>query len=950
MGASSPGGTPEARASGLVGRDPDLQTALGLLGCASLVAVIGPPGIGKTALARAAVSERRDSAWADLSGLGPRAALARVGRAVGFKGPATEHDLQLHLRSWPGLLVLDGGDGCSALCARLAAGMVSGFGPARVLLTAHRALGLYGEVRWALGPLSLPPNHSATPGELMASGSGALMAGLVRSLNPELHLDARAIRLLAQLCGQLGGSPLAIRIAAPLVASLGPELVADRLRQRSRGQRQEGAGPLLAPLARALELSIRSLDGRQVEALACLAEFPAGIGIEHLAGILAPGSEAPEGLEATLLALEERSLIGLQPGPTGARYRVSGALTEFLRQDGRWVGARARAAQRRISWSLAMVSGAESSLLCGSSQLAWLERLEAEEDNLTTSLEAAIDAGDSGTAAQLGAELWRFWELRGRLAEGRAWLTRILALPRLDRALRWRLLDGLGMLAWRQGDHGAARDIYREALSGGPLPGSRDEARLLHHLGLVEAFANQPQEALGLLGLAEQGHLRAGELGQVAMVRSSTGLVLAALGRLEDAQAQLDEALGAEAVAQDSHAHAIALLHQGMVSALRGMSGEALSSLQRSGSALVALGDERSAAYAVMGLATVLQPRDPPTALMLATAATVALERIGSPVPEPWASRVATALASARATLGCDQAERAVQAGGGLSLGQALGIAEGGPGSRGSDAALGLVRVLGGFRVHWAGRPLRLTGQPAVLVKLLATSDGAMPVEAVTEHLWPGADPEAGRWRLRNVLARLRREVRGLVVRRGDQLDFGETVAVDARTFRSEAQRALRQLRAHDPLALASGRSALESYAGPLLPGDPYEEWADGPRQHLAALRVQLLDGLARWARGHGDPGAAESYLREGIAEDPWDERRPMDLAELLRSSGRPLAALNVVQRAVATARASGLRPSSTLLVMERELRAAAPTGRDQGARDPDQGWRSRSPAQVVSG
>ncbi|MHB1524612.1 MAG: BTAD domain-containing putative transcriptional regulator [Candidatus Dormibacteria bacterium] len=917
----------------VIGREPELEMARGLLGCAPLVTVVAPAGAGKSALVRAVVSERRDVAWVDLHGLGPRAVLARVWRAAGFPGPATEHELPARLGTRSGLLVLDGVDGCATLCARLVAGMLPASGPTRVLVTAHQPLGLDGEVRWALGPLSLPPVHPSSTAEVLASGSGALMTRLLQVLNPRLDLDSRLVELLAPVLRQLGGSPLAIRLVAPLVAALGPQAVSNRLRPRRSGGEPEATVRVPAPLARALELSTRSLSPRQAEILSALAEFPAGIGVEHLGMVIAPAGGGDEGLEREMKELEERSLVGLHSRPTGASYRISWALASHLHHDSRWSAARRDAAQRRIAWSLSMVEGAGPSLLTGSREQTWLERLESEEDNLTASLEAAIEAEDTATAAQLGVEMWRFWELRGRLSEGRAWLTRILVMPRLDRAHRWKLLDGLGMLAWRQGDHLAAREAYREALREEHRSGGPEEARLLHHLGLVEAFANQPQEALRLLGLAVRGHLRAGELGQVAMVRSSTGLVLAACGRLEEARAQLEAALGTETVAQDSHAHAIALLHLGLVAALEERSSDSLSCLHRAGTALAALGDQRSAAYALLGLAAVLQAHDPATALTLATTATSAVERLGTPVPEPWASTVTAAMADAWAALGHDDAELAIQAAGKLSVGEAIATVAGRALGRAAENARGQVRVLGGFGVRWNGVPLQLTGQPAVLVKMLASSEGPLPTEAVMEELWPEADPRAGRWRLRNVLARLRRDASTLVVRGEEELDFGASVEVDSRQFLRRAGPALRQLRADDPLGPPAGRAALETYRGQLLPGELYAEWAQVARQRLAAVHVRLLDTLSKWESGHGDLEAAEAHLREAISEDPWDERRLLELTQLLRSTGRPLAALEALQRAMAHFHASGLRPSGPLLELVTELRAI--TDADPPARTP---------------
>ncbi len=66
--------------------------------------------------------------------------------------------------------------------------------------------------------------------------------------------------------------------------------------------------------------------------------------------------------------------------------------------------------------------------LHGPDHLRWLDRLEAEHNNLRAAMNRALDRGDGSVALRLALRLWEFWETRGYRREGRAWLERALAV------------------------------------------------------------------------------------------------------------------------------------------------------------------------------------------------------------------------------------------------------------------------------------------------------------------------------------------------------------------------------------------------------------------------------------------------------------------------------------------------------------------------------------------
>lgn len=231
------------------------------------------------------------------------------------------------------------------------------------------------------------------------------------------------------------------------------------------------------------------------------------------------------------------------------------------------------------------------------------------------------------------------------------------------------------------------------------------------------------------------------------------------------------------------------------------------------------------------------------------------------------------------------------------------------------------IRLLGGFEVTRGGRPVELPpGQPGLAVKIVAASGGRAHLEEVLEALWPEGDPDVGRRRLRNVLARVRAAAGELLVRDGETLALAGGVRVDGHLFEEDAQRALRMAGAGDRAGVITARSALARYQGPLLPDDPYQSWAAAPRERLAALQLHLLDLLVDEARRAGDDEEALRLLQRGIEADRYEERRYLLAARILVDEGRRTRAAEMLVRAQEVAGELGVPPSDEITELARQI------------------------------
>jgi tetratricopeptide (TPR) repeat protein len=158
-----------------------------------------------------------------------------------------------------------------------------------------------------------------------------------------------------------------------------------------------------------------------------------------------------------------------------------------------------------------------------------LDRLESEHDNLRAALDWLHSQGDGDRALTLAAALWRFWWLRGHLAEGRERLETVLSAGSVKSTARAAALDGAGVLAETQGDYDRAEALHQESLTLSRDRGDKTGiARALGNLGVV-AFDRGDDQAAALL---EESLALAREIGdQVLIATALNDLGIAARGR-----------------------------------------------------------------------------------------------------------------------------------------------------------------------------------------------------------------------------------------------------------------------------------------------------------------------------------------------------------------------------------------------------------------------------------
>ena len=200
--------------------------------------------------------------------------------------------------------------------------------------------------------------------------------------------------------------------------------------------------------------------------------------------------------------------------------------------------------RRRHAESYALLAEKAEPALRGPEQVSWLERLDAELANIRGALTWATESEESEVGLRIGAELWRFWHLRGNLTEGRERLERLLELGSGSSAQRASVQWTIAAIANVQGDHEAVRRLLDASLPVHRRLG--DDRRVASSLAVLTASALVAGDADRAVALAEEGLViarRSGDLSTEAMLLFNVGMALAWRGDLDDAERTIEESV-----------------------------------------------------------------------------------------------------------------------------------------------------------------------------------------------------------------------------------------------------------------------------------------------------------------------------------------------------------------------------------------------------------------------
>jgi non-specific serine/threonine protein kinase len=528
-----------------VGRRAELAQVREALRGARLVTLTGPGGIGKTRLAlqvsAGAVRAFRDGAWlVELTGLrDPGLLVPEVVRALGLSDKSARWamaSLAGYLRDRQLLLVMDGCEHLADACAVMADALLRACPGLRIIATSRHVLGVAGEVTVTVPPMTVPAEGDpAAPGELLRYEAVRLFTARAAAVLPGFTLDAGNAAAVAQVCRALDGIPLAVELAAVRLRSLSPKQIESRLGSRFR--LLSGGGPADQPhhrtLQAALEWSYGLLSHAEQAMWRRMSVFAGSFDLDAAEAVCPVGRIAAGQVADLVDALVAKSIL-LREGGETARYRLLDTIGEFGLAKVRGRGRERDLRLRHRAWYASLAARQEA---FGSGRAGWIAALDADHENLRAALRFCLsEPGEAPAGAELACDLWRYWETRGHLTEGRRILAALLEHLQHSAPARRRALWVAGFLAQFQGDIPAARGLLEAGLSAAREAGDvTTEAWASTFLGWVLYYDGDPGQGHALARSALRLHREAGDPTGVVLALAQIGYIHVCAGEAASA-------------------------------------------------------------------------------------------------------------------------------------------------------------------------------------------------------------------------------------------------------------------------------------------------------------------------------------------------------------------------------------------------------------------------------
>ncbi|HEX3630841.1 MAG TPA: tetratricopeptide repeat protein [Candidatus Dormibacteraeota bacterium] len=459
-----------------IGRDDQVREAKALLGRSRLLTLTGPGGTGKTRLSLQLATDVLDQ-FPDGVFFVPLAAVtdpelvpSAIAQALAVQSTGTRRPIDVlldYLHDKRTLLVLDNFEQLLA-AAPVTTTLLEASPDLRLVVSSRAVLRVYGEQEFPVPPLGLP-DTGTQPTAAALSQFEAVRLFIERAVaaKPDFQATNANAPAIAGICERVDGLPLAIELAAARVRLFSPQALLGRLEKTLTAL---GTGARDLPtrqqtLRGAIQWSHDLLDDAGRRVFERFSVFGRGASLLQAEQVCGPTMEIGGEVLDRLDQLADQSLLRRVPEFDEPRFLMLQTIREFAADRLEVGGEAASIKDRHVKAYLALAREAQPHLF-GSERKAWLDRLAIEQDNFRAALDWTITSGDSRNAMQLAACLWRFWQMRGHIDEGRARLTIVLGVRGGDAFSMERLeaLEAAGSLAYWQADMETAQTLYDQCL------------------------------------------------------------------------------------------------------------------------------------------------------------------------------------------------------------------------------------------------------------------------------------------------------------------------------------------------------------------------------------------------------------------------------------------------------------------------------------------------------
>ena len=558
----------------LLGREREVEEIGELLGqtAVRLLTLTGTGGIGKTRLGIEAARKADDHfpdgvAFVALAPLGDAAlVIPTVSQVLGLRETAGMHPLEVlcrYLRERKFLLVLDNFEHVAEAAPELA-DLLGSCPNLSLLVTSRAPLRVRGEREYPVSPLAVPgPTRMPEVEEVAQTPAAKLFIERAEDAAPAFELTQANAAAVAAICWRLDGLPLALELAAAQTRFLGPKALLFKLDQALQAGGARDLPERQRTMHATLDWSHNLLHNHEKELFRRLSVFSGGFTLEAAEAVGGAQESGDEKVLVLLGNLVEQSLVLAEPDEQGdeIRYRMLEPVRQYAWEKLEEDKEAGEVRLRHAGYYLALAEEAEPRIK-GYEQVEWLDRLEAENDNLRAAIGRSLEAGDVPTAARFGWALAMYWVMRTRHGEGRLLMEQTLAQggEELPAQMRTRALWALAVCVYGSGDNERMMAVAEEGVTLSRLAGDRHgEAYTLGVLGYAALHLGKLDRAERVLGESLEMVREQGDAWRAAHILNH--LTVVALNRGEDQRAarHAEESLALTRQTGDRYAANVAL-------------------------------------------------------------------------------------------------------------------------------------------------------------------------------------------------------------------------------------------------------------------------------------------------------------------------------------------------------------------------------------------------------
>ena len=326
--------------SSFIGRDRELSEVRALVASSRLVTLTGTGGCGKTRLSLQVAAELldrpNDGVWlVELAAVTGQDAVApaicealAIVRQPGRQALDTLLDA---LATQDVLIVIDNCEHLIGACAKTAEAILRHCPNAHLVATSREPLSISGEAIYRVPPLSLPRPGDRDLTAPEPSDAVALFVERAKEQGAGLSADDQTSLMIASICLQLDGMPLAIELAAARLRSLSLSVLNDRIDQRFR-LLTGGSRTALArqqTLRATVDWSYSLLHGVEQTLLRRLSVFTGSFDLDAAEAVCSFGTIETLDVTDLLGSLVDKSLVVAEPAGTALRYRLLETIRQF---------------------------------------------------------------------------------------------------------------------------------------------------------------------------------------------------------------------------------------------------------------------------------------------------------------------------------------------------------------------------------------------------------------------------------------------------------------------------------------------------------------------------------------------------------------------------------------------------------------------------------------------